>query len=311
MADVNVIFLLSISIVAIGYIVKKLNILKESDGDTIAKIIFNITLPAVILQVTTTIQFELSLILLPLIGIVFGFLMTFIALLVFRNHPPNLKGAMIMTMIGFNVGNFFFPIVEGIWGQSGMQYIALLDAGNAFTIFIICYIMSTIYSPKNQENVVKLNVNYILKRIVRSAPILSYIIALIINFSGLVIPSFFSELLDILARANSALALLLLGVFLHLKFGKAEWISILKVLVLRYGVGLLVGLALFFLLPPSTFNHLFRIIICLALILPVGLAVIPFSVENGYDQKLVAMAVNLTIIISFGLIWVLILVLNG
>ena len=311
MTNVNEIFLLSISIVAIGYLVKKLNILKESDGDTIAKIIFNITLPAVILQVTTTIQFELSLVLLPLISVVFGFFMTFLALLVFRKHPSNIKGAMIMTMIGFNVANFFFPIVEGIWGQSGMQYIALFDAGNAFTIFIICYIMSTIYSPKNQENVVKINVKYILKRVVRSAPILSYIIALIINFSGLVIPSFFSELLDILARANSALALLLLGVFLHFKFGKAEWISILKVLVLRYGVGLLVGLALFFLLPPSTFNHLFRIIICLALILPVGLAVIPFSVENGYDQKLVTMAVNLTIIISFGLIWVLILVLNG
>jgi len=311
MADVNIIFLLSISIVAIGYVVKKLNILKETDGDTIAKINFNITLPAVILQVTTTIQFELSLILLPLIGIVFGFLMSFIALLVFRKHPPNIKGAMIMTMIGFNVANFFFPLVEGIWGQPGMQYIALFDAGNAFTIFIICYVLSTIYSPKNQENVVKINAKYILNRIIRSAPILSYVIALIINFSGIVIPSFFSELLDILARANSALALLLLGVFLHFKFGKAEWISILKVLVLRYGVGLLVGLALFFLLPPSTFNHLFRIIICLALILPVGLAVIPFSVENGYDQKLVTMAVNLTIIISFGLIWVLILVLNG
>jgi len=291
--------------------IKKLNILKETDGDTIAKIIFNITLPAVILQVTTTIQFELSLILLPLIGIVYGVFMAFIALLVFRKHPPNLKGAMIMTMIGFNVANFFFPLVEGIWGQSGMQYIALFDAGNAFTIFIVCYILSTIYSPKNQENVIKINVKYIFKRITRSAPILSYIIALIINFSGIVIPSFFSELLDILARANSALALLLLGVFLHFKFGKAEWFSIIKVLVLRYGVGLLVGLALFFLLPPSTFNHLFRVIVCLALILPVGLAVIPFSVENGYDQKLVTMVINLTIIISFALIWVLILILNG
>jgi len=311
MTDINIIFLLSISIVAIGYLVKKLNILKETDGDTIAKIIFNITLPAVILQVTTTIQFELSLILLPLIGIVYGVFMAFIALLVFRKHPPNLKGAMIMTMIGFNVANFFFPLVEGIWGQSGMQYIALFDAGNAFTIFILCYILSTIYSPKNQENVIKINGKYIFKRITRSAPILSYIIALIINFSGIVIPSFFSELLDILARANSALALLLLGVFLHFKFGKAEWFSIIKVLVLRYGVGLLVGLALFFLLPPSTFNHLFRIIVCLALILPVGLAVIPFSVENGYDQKLVTMVVNLTIIISFALIWVLILILNG
>ena len=311
MADVNVIFLLSISIVAIGYLVKKLNILKETDGDTIAKIIFNITLPAVILQVTTTIQFELSLVLLPLISVVFGLFMTFLALLVFRKHPPNIKGAMIMTMIGFNVANFFFPLVEGIWGQPGMQYIALVDAGNAFTIFIICYIMSTIYSPKNQENVVKINAKYILKRIVRSAPILSYIVALIINFSGIVIPSFFSELLDILARANSALALLLLGVFLHFKFGKAEWISIIKVLALRYSVGLLVGLTLFFLLPPSIFSPLFRIIICLSLILPVGLAVIPFSVENGYDQKLVTMVVNLTILISFGLIWVLILILNG
>jgi len=90
MTDVKVIFLLSISIVAKGYLVKKLNILKETDGDTIAKIIFNITLPAVILQVTTTIQFELSLVLLPLIGIVFGFFMTFIALFVFRKHPPQI-----------------------------------------------------------------------------------------------------------------------------------------------------------------------------------------------------------------------------
>jgi len=107
MTDINVIFLLSISIVAIGYLVKKLNILKETDGDTIAKIIFNITLPAVILRVTTTIQFEFSLVLLPLISVVFGFFMTFLALLVFRKHPSNIKGAMIMTMIGFNVANFF------------------------------------------------------------------------------------------------------------------------------------------------------------------------------------------------------------
>ncbi|MBY9014640.1 MAG: AEC family transporter [Candidatus Lokiarchaeota archaeon] len=311
MTDVNVVFLLSILIVAIGYLVKKLNILKETDGDTIARIIFNITLPAVILKFTATIQFELSLILLPLINIAFGFIMAFLAILIFRKYPPHLKGAMIMTMIGFNVANFFFPLVEGIWGQLGMQYIALVDAGNAFTIFILCYILSTIYSPKNQENIVKINVKFILKRLIRSAPLLSYIVAIIINFSGILIPSFFSELIDILASANTALALLLLGIFLHFKFKKAEWISIIKVLIVRYSVGLFVGLTLFFLLPPSIFNPLFRIIICLSLILPVGLAVIPFSVENGYDQKLVTMVVNLTIIISFGLIWVLILILNG
>ena len=191
-----------------------------------------------------------------------------------------------------------------------MQYIALVDAGNAFTIFVLCYILSTIFSPKNQEDAVKINIKFVLNRLIRSAPLLSYIVAIVINLSGIIIPSFFSDLIDVIARANTALALLLLGIFLHLKFGKSEWASIIKVLVIRYSIGLLVGLSLFFLLPPSIFNPLFRIIICLSLILPVGLAVIPFSVENGYDQKLVTMVVNLTIIISFGLIWVLILVLK-
>jgi predicted permease len=311
MADVNVVFLLSISIVAIGYLVKKLKILKESDGDTIAKIIFNITLPAVILKFTTTIQFNLSMALLPLISIIFGFIMAFIAIIVFRNHPSHIKGAMIMTTVGFNVANFFFPLVEGIWGQAGMQYITLVDAGNAFTIFVLCYILATMYSPNNQDNIVKIDFKYILKRLIRSAPLLSYIVALIINFTGIFIPSFISDLIDIVAGANTALALLLLGIFLHFKFGKSEWISIIKVLVLRYSVGLIVGLCLFFLLPPNLFNPLFRIIICLSLILPVGLAVIPFSVEIGYDQRHVTMVVNLTILISFGLIWVLILILGG
>jgi len=310
MTDVNVIFLTSFLIVAIGYIVKKLKILKETDGETIAKIIFNVTLPAVILKFTTTIQFELSLVILPFISIAFGIIMAFLGIVIFRNHPIHIKGAMIMTMVGFNVANFFFPLVEGIWGQAGMQYIALVDAGNAFTIFVLCYILSTIFSPKNQEDAVKINIKFILNRLIRSAPLLSYIVAIVINLSGIIIPSFFSDLIDIIARANTALALLLLGIFLHLKFGKSEWASIIKVLVIRYSIGLLVGLSLFFLLPPSIFNPLFRIIICLSLILPVGLAVIPFSVENGYDQKLVTMVVNLTIIISFGLIWVLILVLK-
>ncbi|MFX0010874.1 MAG: AEC family transporter, partial [Candidatus Hermodarchaeota archaeon] len=157
----------------------------------------------------------------------------------------------------------------------------------------------------------KVSFKYILRRLVKSTPLISYIVALILNFAGFVFPSFISDLIDIIARANSALALLLLGIFLQFKFAKSEWISIIKVLALRYTIGLITGLSLFFLLPPTIFNSLFRIIICLSLILPVGLAVIPFSVENGYDKKLVTITVNLTILISFGLIWVLILFLNG
>jgi len=311
MADVNVIFLLSVLIVSIGYTFKKINILKETDGETIARIIFNITLPAVIFKFATTIQFDLTLILLPLVGIAFGFLIAFIAYLLFRKEPSRLKGAMIISTMGFSVGNFFFPLVEGIWGPLGMQYITFFDLGNAFTLFVTCYLISTISSPKIQEESIKIEYKFMFKRVVRSGPLLSYFVALIFNFSGIIIPSFISDLIDIIAQANTALAWLLLGIFLHFKFKRNEWLSIIKVLILRYSIGLLIGLCLFFFLPQNVFNHYFRIIICLSLILPLGLSVITFSVENGHDQRFVSMIANLTILISFGLIWILILILNG
>ena len=87
--------------------------------------------------------------------------------------------------------------------------------------------------------------------------------------------------------------------------------QILKVLIIRYSFGLCVGLLLFFLLATYQYNHLFRIIITISLILPVGLAVIPFSTEFGYDEKLVSIITTISIIISFFLMWILILLLNG
>ena len=115
------------------------------------------------------------------------------------------------------------------------------------------------------------------------------------------------DLLIILGRANTALTLLLLGIYLNFRFEKAEWGLIIKVLIIRYSIGLIVGFILFFYLP---FNHIYRMIILIALILPVGLAIIPFSVEFDYDKRLSNMMVTLTIIISFSLMWILVLILG-
>ena len=313
MADVNYIFLLSLTIIVIGYIVKKLKIITEENGKVVAKVIFNITLPAVILKVTSNIEFNLSLVLLPLVNIIFGFSMAIIGLILFRKHKREKKGLILMSLIGFNVAHFSFPLIEGIWGDEGMQYIALIDAGNAFTIFVLCYIVGSIFSPNNNSEDIGVDFKDTGKRLLKSTPLMSYIFALIINFSGIgeSMPIFFWDLLDIIARANTALSLLLLGIYLNFKFERTEWATILKILITRYSLGLVVGLLLFFLLPSNQFDLLFRIILTISLIFPVGLAVIPFSVEFEYDQKLISMIANLTIIISFGLVWLLIILLSG
>ena len=62
-------FLYIILIIALGYLLKRLNVLQEKDGEVIAKIIFKITLPALVLVTFDSVKIETSLILIPVIVI--------------------------------------------------------------------------------------------------------------------------------------------------------------------------------------------------------------------------------------------------
>ncbi len=307
MTDVSYVFLLSLTVIVIGYILKKFNIISEENGKTIAKVVFNVTLPALILSVISSIEITPSLGLITLISLLYCIPIISLAFFFFKDYPREMKGLIFMAVIGFNVGHFAYPLIEGIWSEEGLKYIAMFDIGNAIVIFVICYVLGLIYSPKNNFQDKKELLKNILLKLLKSAPLMSYIIALILNLINIDFPLFVSDLLDILSRANMALTLLLLGVFLNFKFEKAQWKNVIIVLLIRYSFGLLIGLMLFFLLP---FDQLYRGILAIALILPIGLAIIPFAVEFGYNERFAGMVTNLTIIISFMLLWVVIILLG-
>ncbi|MFO8019678.1 MAG: AEC family transporter [Promethearchaeia archaeon] len=304
----NLVFFLSLTIILIGYVIKKAHIITEKEGEGIAKLILNVTLPALIFDVITTLELVSELFLLFFISLGFSVMVVSVGFVLFQNYDRQVKGILLMTSIGYNIGLFAYPIIEGIWGIEGLQHIALFDFGNAFVVFILCYVIAAIFSPKNGEDG-KINGKYILKKLVSSAPLVSFIIAVILNLFGFEFPLFLSELIGVLSRANMALTLLLLGIYLNFKFQKSEWVSVMKVLAIRYGFGLTVGLILFFALP---YSHLYRTILLVGLILPVGMATVPFAVEYKYSdklKKLTGIIVNLTITISFALMWLITLII--
>jgi predicted permease len=57
-------FFYIIILIGIGYLFKRLGILKERDGEVISRVIFNITLPALIIVSLNSVQIEPSLLLL-------------------------------------------------------------------------------------------------------------------------------------------------------------------------------------------------------------------------------------------------------
>ena len=291
-------FLYIIIIIALGYLLKRLNVLQEKDGEVIAKIIFKITLPALVIVTFDSVKIETSLILLPIIVLIYGLFIAFLGLIIFKKEERELKGSFLMLTSGFNVGLFAFPLVYAMWGIDGLTYFSMFDVGTSFVVFGIAYILGSYFS----EEGLKLNPMEILKKLSKSIPLMTYIIASILNFSHIQLPDMIINVASTISGANMPLSLLLLGLYLNFKFEKQFVKPILKFLTFRYGLGLLFGLALYFILP---YDEMFRYTILIGMLLPVAASALTFAVEFKYTTtRLIATISNITILISIVILYI-------
>lgn len=296
MNNVNMQFILSLLIIALGYIFKRIGLVKETDGEGISRIIFNITLPSLVITTFSTIVIDRTLLLMPVLSLVFGLIMTVTGLVVFKKEGNKNKGMLSMLVPGFNVGLFAYPLIESVWGKEGLKYISMFDMGNSVIVFGVCYVTASIFSMEGG----KVDFRGVLKRAASSIPFMSYIVTLILNLSGLHFPKLMIDITGILSKANMPLSLLLLGIYLSFSFEKEHLVKMAKILGLRYGIGTAVGIILYLVLPVEP---LFKNIMLLAFTLPISMSVIPYSVQFDYDKKFVGTINNMTIIISFIYVW--------
>jgi malate permease and related proteins len=293
-------FLYIIIIIAFGYLLKRLNILQEKDGEVISKIIFKITLPALVLVTFDSVKIETSLILLPVIVLVYGIITACLGLFVFKNEERELKGSLLMLSSGFNVGLFAFPLVYAIWGIDGLTYFSMFDVGTSFVVFGISFILGSYFS----EEGLRLNPMEILKKLGKSIPLMTYLIASILNLTHIQLPDFIINVADKISGANMPLSLLLLGLFLNFKFDKQFIKPMIKFLTFRYGLGIIVGTVLYFILP---FGTMFRYTILIGLLLPVAASALTFAVEFKYSTnstRFIATMSNITILVSIVILYI-------
>lgn len=292
-------FLYIILIIALGYFLKRLNILQEKDGETISKIIFKITLPSLVLVTFDSVKIEITLMLLPIFVILYSILISIFGLILFRNEERELKGSFLILSSGFNVGLFAFPLVYIIWGTNGITYFSMFDVGTSVITFGMAYILGSYFSKDG----LTLRPLEIVKRLSKSIPLMTYLIASLLNFCQIKLPGFIIEVASTVSQANVPLSLLLLGIYLQFKFDKKLIKPVLKFLSFRYSFALLFGLLLFWLLP---YEAMFRYTILIGFLLPAAAAAVPFAVEFKYSSesvRLMATITNITMIISMVILY--------
>lgn len=306
MTDANTAFAVSMSIVALGYLLKRTGVIGEGGGEVLARLVFTLTLPALILRTFMDTEVTASLAVLPLACLGHGALVLGFSRWLHRGLPRRERGLALISSAGFNNGLFAFPIVEQIWGPQGIQYLAMFDIGNVFLLMAVNYIIGDLHASGSGG--LRADLGFALKSLARSVPLMTYLAALGINLTGMPVPGPLLSLVETVARANMPLALLLLGVYLHFRF-EPSWVKrAASVLAVRYLFGLGMGTALFLILP---YGLLLRELLLIGLLLPIGLVTIPYAVRFGFDRALAGTLVNLTNLISFALMWAVVALVGG
>ena len=292
-------FVISALIIMLGYLLKRFGVFRESDGEVLAKVALNITLPAIILLNVPSVPLNGSNILLPFIGLGCSVLMVLLGLFIFRRQDPLDRGLSMTAAPGYNIGLFAIPLVSGFYGSAGITRFALFDIGNAFAIFGLSWFLAWRFSPHRRDD--SLGVRGIIRMLFGSIPFVVYVLAIMMNLTGVQPIGIAVRFLEVPAVMNRGISMLVLGMLLRFRFPKNTWKAILPLLILRYVFGIIIGGLVLFLLPIPVE---YRMTVAGALILPVGLSVIPFAVRWGYDRDRAAAILNVGIPVSFVLFWI-------
>lgn len=300
MTQANNVFLITLAIITFGFFIKKLNYVTEVEGKTISKFLMHTTFPALMLVSTIRIKFESSLFMLPFFALILGGIMISIALVVFKKYPNNMRGILTMGSSGFNTGLFAFPIIEGIWGRDALVYAIMYDIGNTAIVFGLVYTLGTYFASHEHGGI---NYGLILKRVLRSPPLQAMIIGLTINALSIPIPDIAVDFLDVLAKGNKPMVLLLMGIYLSFELDKKQIWDVSKVLLIRYFCGFIAVVLIYNFIEPSLYQSI--LIVCV--VLPIGMTLLPFSDEMNYDTRIAGLLVNVSLLISFVIMWGLVL----
>ena len=279
-----------VGIIALGYLLKKVGLFKQEDFGVLSRLLMKVTFPCAIVSSFAGRDIDPSMLVLAALAIVCGVAYMLVAWLTHMKKGKDEIAFHILNLPGYNIGNFTMPFAQSFLGPMGIIATSIFDVGNA----VICLggafgIASTVKSGT------KFSVKRIVSALGKSVPFMTYLAMMVVNFLHIPVPNAAKEFVGIVGNANPFLAMFVIGVGFQVGGNREQIGKILKILGLRYGVAVVVGLIFWFVLP---FPLEVRQALLILAFSPIGSAVVPFTAELGGDVGLSSATNSLAILIS-------------
>lgn len=295
------------ALLIIGYFLKRAKYLKENDNEVLIRIIFNITLPAVILYSFNGFRFSAEHLAIPIISLVYPlFVYVIIRYLLFPKFFNRDNTLAKISLIGYNIGLFAYPIIEILIGTDALRYTVLFEIGNSLVIFVFLYMISYM-TQLGKFSIRNVPIKKILTKLFTFPPFVCVILAFALAGLEINLPNGVVSVLKATSSANIILFSLVLGMTLDFDIKKEDLKFVMKILFLRYTYGI-IGIIVFFLFLPISL--MLKTILSICLLLPVPMATLPYSIEFGFDTKRASALVNISNIISLVLVFVIAIILK-
>lgn len=278
-------------LVATGYLVKKLGLLKRDDGRIVNRLVLYLTLPAVSLWALSTTTLTWDLLLPPLALFIAALAMCGGGIWLARRLSLGRaqQGTFVVSLCGFML-SLAYPFFEAGYGAEGIRAVAVCDIGNAVVVFAVAYSLSFRYAEGG-----RVTWRRVAAKMAAFPPLYALALGLLLNLVRIRLNGLPARVISTLGQANSPLMLLGLGLYLDLDISLCEARVLLIHTLYKSGVGLALAAALLLVLP---LKGSLAAVTFVTPLMPTAMSTLLYAAEQGLDSRLAAMLVSFSMLIS-------------
>jgi predicted permease len=273
---------------ATGYLLVRLAVVNQTDGEFVFRIVFYVCMPALIFTSVSRIAVNGQLVIFILaapvivtIGYVVGRVVVRRAGFTATQVPVVLVACMVV-----NAG-FMVPIVQALYGADGVARVAAFDAVNTALTLTWAYYLAARGNPRHQGGSVLFN------RLLRSPPLYGVAAGLIVNLTGVPVPSAISAVTTMFGSATALLIPLGVGILFTPVHGHLRRVAL--IVGTRLFTTLAIGVAIVLIFGLTGVD---RAIMLLLSVAPVAFVTVTFSSLENLDVELATAALSVSLVAS-------------
>lgn len=280
-------------VMALGYILFKVNILDEIMNKRLTTLVLSVTTPAMIIGsvLNTKVTQELNDILFVfLIGLLTYIILPIIGFIIVKvmRVPKSQQGLYIFMTVFSNIGFMGFPVMKAIFGNDAVFYTAIFNMiFNLFVFTIGKKIMSFGTSQK-----IEINIKSIL-----SPGVIASLIALFVYFTRLQFPTVIVSTINMVGDITTPIAMMIIGSTLA-TIPLKEVFTEFRIYPYTLIKQIIVPIIIYPLLKLFINDSLILGVTLIMISMPVGNSAVLFANEYGGDVSLAAKNIFMTTLFS-------------